>query len=348
MVAVTVGRAPSGSPSRQPVQDVWVLIDVLAVVEVEELVAAAFARKRRRSPAAGNRKRRRLPSGGGVRQARLGSLVRACCSDHLSSAWDWIRIEPLAGLETVLIDVQRPLVLGDGLVGLSAAEQGVAEIGVGGGESRIDSQRRSILVNGLVELTAARQCLTEVVVDDLGVGLDAHGLVILFDGLVKPAQAGQGLAEIIVGIRGVGVDLQRLADTRRWPRRAGRRSARAAPRLLWAAAFSRGAGQRPPPERLAVGPVRGLPPAHSDQGRQDHGRRHAARPAAVGPEAAASRPHPRRRPRRARSASDTYSGRPSLAGPPAPGRSPGPASPGTTASRPAGRDASAGRPRRRQ
>ena len=68
------------------------------------------------------------------------------------------------GLGGVGLDFQGLLVMGDGLVELSAAGQGKAEVDMGLGEVGLDFQGLAVMGDGLVDLPATSQNGCKVVV----------------------------------------------------------------------------------------------------------------------------------------------------------------------------------------
>ena len=71
-----------------------------------------------------------------------------------------------------------------------------------------DFQRLLVVGDGLVNLSAAGQSHTEVVVGLREVGLDCHRLLEMGDGFVDPSAAGQSHTEVVVGFREVRLDFQ--------------------------------------------------------------------------------------------------------------------------------------------
>ena len=63
----------------------------------------------------------------------------------------------------------------------------------------LDFQGLPVLGNGLLDLSAAGQGEAEVVVGHGVVGLDIQGLAVLGDGFVDLSAVGQRVAEVVVG-----------------------------------------------------------------------------------------------------------------------------------------------------
>ena len=103
------------------------------------------------------------------------------------------------------------------------------------------------------------------------------------DGRIDLPAAGQGVAEVVVGPGEVGLDFQGLLNMGDGLVEPAHGPARAMPRLLWAMEFREVQAKVVGPQRLAVTPIRRLPPRTSHQHRHDQRRCGAAHPATIGP-----------------------------------------------------------------
>ena len=68
-------------------------------------------------------------------------------------------------------------------------------------KSGLISRRLLVMGDGLVDLSTADESYTEIVVGQGVVGLDFQRLLVMGDGLVDLSAAGQSHAKVVVGLR---------------------------------------------------------------------------------------------------------------------------------------------------
>ena len=126
--------------------------------------------------------------------------------------------------------------MGDGLVGLPAAGQSVAQVVVGFGIIGADLQGLPVMAMASSNCPRPARAKPEVVVGLREVGLDFQGLPVMVDCLVDLPVTGQDVAEVVVGRGVVGTGFPGPCGNGRWPRQPARGQPERMPRLLWASA----------------------------------------------------------------------------------------------------------------